>query len=559
MIQGWVRFQAGSRVFSFGSIALLVFAAFGSVNATARISATEYDKSVRYSITVDEVQVNEVELDGRNWLKAKLVGVEGHEGILYREGSPEIPVIRLYVDGASEIRIDYESSESKSFYSEKVKLAPVQRSAPKIRGASTAFRFDAAAYQSQSFYPAQPYTVEEAGWINGKRRQLVTLHPLSYNPATQELVFRNAFSVEVRRDSLEAEAKTAGRTFAFVVGKRFVNSPSLVRYIEFKRSQGFHVEVIKVGTDASTPDEIRGTLKRLLADQDRRLAHVLIIGDADDVPGYRTRTISGITDHYYRAIDTDSYDADINGPDVSVGRFPAANEEHLDAMVSKSIKYALGSFGRRDWLRHASWLATDDRWQMAEATHNYAIETYTAAEGYTGVFPHSPIAGGDQLYAITHRVPRSQTRSTLSSGRSLIQYSGHGANTFWDAPRVDQADVRSLRDPDALPFVVSNACITGDYRVSESFAETWIRHPYGAILFWGSMDNTYWDEDDILERRQYDGMFREGLRVFSEITDYALSQHWLHYGGEGRSKYYWETYTVFGDPSLAFRDSRDAR
>src|SRR5690606_37582028 len=28
---------------------------------------------------------------------------------------------------------------------------------------------------------------------------------------------------------------------------------------------------------------------------------------------------------------------------------------------------------------------------------------------------------------------------------------------------------------------------------------------------------------------------------------------WAHYGGSGKSKYYWETYVSFGDPSLELR------
>ena len=97
---------------------------------------------------------------------------------------------------------------------------------------------------------------------------------------------------------------------------------------------------------------------------------------------------------------------------------------------------------------------------------------------------------------------------------------------------------------------------TGDYRLPESFAETWIRHPAGAIVFWGSMDSTYWDEDDILERRMFDAVYRDGLREFGKMTDYGLTEVWRQYGGAGKSKYYWETYTIFGDPSLELRTKR---
>jgi subtilisin-like proprotein convertase family protein len=104
-----------------------------------------------------------------------------------------------------------------------------------------------------------------------------------------------------------------------------------------------------------------------------------------------------------------------------------------------------------------------------------------------------------------------------------------------------------------LPFVIGNACLTGDFRVGESFGETWQRAPAGAITYWGSMDSTYWDEDDLLERAMFDGIYRDGRLAFGDITNYALGQIWAHYAGEGRSKYYWETYVTYGDPSLDLR------
>jgi hypothetical protein len=103
--------------------------------------------------------------------------------------------------------------------------------------------------------------------------------------------------------------------------------------------------------------------------------------------------------------------------------------------------------------------------------------------------------------------------------------------------------------------VISNACITGDFREDESFAETWIRHEFGAIMFFGSMDSSYWDEDDILERRMFDGIFTLNKQNFGEITDFGLSETWRHYGGEEKSKYYRETYHMFGDPSLKLKIS----
>jgi hypothetical protein len=179
---------------------------------------------------------------------------------------------------------------------------------------------------------------------------------------------------------------------------------------------------------------------------------------------------------------------------------------------------------------------------------------HTGPLGYGGVFPKPNQVGGDRLYAITHKAGNQEVMSSIIKGRSIINYSGHGATTYWDAPRVSQSDVGALnRASSSLPFVISNACITGNYRVAESFAETWQRQEWGAVMFWGSMDSTYWDEDDILEKRMYDGIYTDRKSTFGEITYHALAELWKAYGGANRSAYYWETYIMFGDPSIDLR------
>ena len=207
-----------------------------------------------------------------------------------------------------------------------------------------------------------------------------------------------------------------------------------------------------------------------------------------------------------------------------------------------------------NWLANVSFLATNDRWELAEGTHNYVIDTYTKKLGYTGTFPSVGEAGGDKLYAITNNAGNKEVMSNITKGRSIINYSGHGATTYWDAPRVEQSDVKSLTSAtSSLPFVISNACVTGDYRVHDSFAETWQKQEWGAVMYYGSMDSTYWDEDDILERRMFDGIFTAGKLTFGDITTNGMSEVWKQYGGAGRSSYYWETYHMFGDPSIALR------
>jgi hypothetical protein len=91
----------------------------------------------------------------------------------------------------------------------------------------------------------------------------------------------------------------------------------------------------------------------------------------------------------------------------------------------------------------------------------------------------------------------------------IVNYSGHGANTYWDAPRVTIANIEALTNQGMYPFIVSNACITGTFDTyAECFMEAWIRKSgKGAIGSLGASNSSYWDEDDVFERRMYDSVF----------------------------------------------------
>lgn len=517
------------------ALGLCALSSWGYVNVQDVADARLYDFSV------DSLKFSEKKIDGMVYQSAHLVGVEGYEAIHYQVGAPELPVLRFEVvaESASDISITERNFKSALSYMAD-DLMPVFESVEKIPGA----RYNLA-NKSLLNRPTKSFTVNELGSVRGQKHFLVTLYPVEL--VNNSLSISRSFGVEVKKTKTEKAVDKKG--LVFVVGEKYKSSAALAKYVALKMSLGFEVDQIDAGTmDA---DQIRAQIKGLYG-RKPQLKYVIIIGDAEDVPAKDSTLINGITDHYYASIDTADYATDILTPDLKVGRFSVSTTEELSVLVEKYSLYIKGNFTNMSWISHLAFLATDDRYEVAEATHNYVTDTYTKAKGYTGSFPRAKEAGGDKLYAITHKAETKDVLKSLLQGRSIVNYSGHGATTYWAGPEFDQANVRSLTFS-SLPFVISNACVTGDFRVTESFAETWQRHQWGAIMFWGSMDSTYWDEDDILEKRMFDGIFKDNKVIFGEITHNALTELAKFYGGEGRSTYYWETYHMFGDPSMDLR------
>ncbi len=93
-------------------------------------------------------------------------------------------------------------------------------------------------------------------------------------------------------------------------------------------------------------------------------------------------------------------------PDIGRGRFPVRSPEQTTYMVDKYLAYA-NLTGQEPWVKKASFPATCDLYTVAEGTHNYVIDTYTAPKGYIGHFPNDPQPGGDKLYCITYGATRT--------------------------------------------------------------------------------------------------------------------------------------------------------
>ena len=501
-----------------------------------------------YDFVVDNIKFENKKVDDNHFVVATLEGVEGYSGINYELGSPEVPVIRFNVEANDfkDIKIITRQYLTEKSYQIEGQLKPVFDSVLKVAGARYQIVKNDHFFEAIS-YPQDTYIISPLGSVRGVKNFQVTLYPVQFLGSTNEIKITRSFQVEVKKNKISDVGSLEG--ILFVIGQKFTNAPSLKNYIAKKARSGF--EVSQINAKNLNPDQIRLKIKELYSLKPN-LKYVILIGDIADVPSKTSLLISGVTDHYYASIDTDDYTSDIATPDLYVGRISAASAEELGTILLKYSRYIDGDFSSRGWMGRASFLATNDRWQLAEATHNYVIDGYTAARGYTGTFPGATEAGGDKLYAITNHAETKEVMEAFLQGRSIIDYSGHGAETFWDSPRVSQVDVRSMTFS-SLPFVISNACITGNFRIAESFAETWQRQEWGAVMFWGSMDSTYWDEDDILEKKMFDGIFRNANLAFGPITDFALIEMAKYYGGEGRSNYYFETYHMFGDPSIALR------
>lgn len=510
-------------------------------------------------------------------------------------GRPRLPVIRRFVEvplGATvvpSVQVLDQVTRKLEHLGLRYEILPVQLPLEKIAGASTPFQKDATTYAADALYPAANVSVSDPLAIRRHQLMMVEFSPVRYNPArgTLEIVRSARLTLQVQGgDAAKSDAECADRFspscedwlsknvlnyrgweglkgtstqkyaegILYIVGHAYWGNANLATYTQLRQAEGHKVVTVDSSTIGTTAASIRTYVRnQFLSWTNPALGHVVLVGDIADVPEYQGSAGSGggqATDNYYAAIDPDNYATDMLAPDLQVSRISVNNATELNTYLLRAIKYWQANFGTTAWMNKLSFMASCDNSSITEGTHNYVFTQHTVGRSYTGTFPTNPTAGGDKLYCSTHSANSTHIGNCLNDGRVIVNFSGHGAETSWGDPSF--SNIAAVQHADAAPFVVSNACITGTYDRSggDCWGEIWLAHSSGAILFWGASNNSYWDEDDILERRMWDGIFFDGITRLDGITHNAKMDLLAHYGAVNNVKYYFEMYNMLGDGSL---------
>ncbi|MDZ4677512.1 MAG: C25 family cysteine peptidase [Oligoflexia bacterium] len=495
-------------------------------------------------------------------------------------GAPQLPAIRFQVEIDSEsASLEVVSSKTHSMAGQSTGIqgdvVPVQLPREKRAGVVVKFQKNESVYNKNALFPSQDARVISINSIRGHKVALIEVTPVKLNPVTRELEFVESLQLKLSGtgevsqdvkvsgqefDILGSEAvlnyatsKSVPRSkFLLIVGRGLENSASLQSFIETKRTRGFDIESVHMANIGTTPDSVRNLIRKqyLASNAQLALTHVMIVGDIENVPAH---FVDGhYTDSFYASVDKVSYIGDETAPDVAVGRLAIKNKAELDVVVGKLVRYEKNQFTNTAWMKKIAWLATDDRYLVAEGTHNYVINNYSTTAGVTGMFPNNTQAGGDLLYAITHRATQANVVRSVNDGRSFVVYSGHGAVTFWDAPRFTQSDIQNITHLEANPYVMSFACISGSFGAStDSFGETWLKAARGGIGFFGTTNSSYWDEDDILQKAFFDGFYRDKIKTAGMLNIFGLNA--VTKGYPLKATYYSQVYNLLGDPTTILK------
>ncbi|TWT44283.1 Lys-gingipain precursor [Phycisphaerae bacterium RAS1] len=489
-------------------------------------------------------------------------------------GAPAIPVRRelLVVPQSATVclRVIAENPivADASWFGGAWRAMPVQRPVEKLPGArkSAPFDFDAAAYATDADLPAERAVLTDVGIFRGQRLMLLETRPVAYNPVAQKLTVWPQISVEVDFghgaafeplddvSSWLADGTANGRSLTrgqtgtgdifMVVASAYASA--ITPFINAKPPQGYSL-TSWTAAPGTTAAAIKTQIQNRYADPLIRPEYVLLVGDTDTIP-YWTGGGEGYpqTDLNYVCMDGTSDWL----PDIALGRFPVRSATQLQAMIDKTLYVENQQFADPGYLARAVFMASEDNYDITEGTHNWTITNYMEPSNIDS----------DMLYSHTYNATTQQVRNAFNAGRIFGIYSGHGSETSWaDGPPFSQSDVNGLLNANMYPLVCSFACLTGNYVLTECFAETWVRAPSkGAAAIWASTVNSYWDEDDVLQRKLFIVLYDDYLREVGPAFNATKLRYLTQMGSGSTTRRYFEMYNLMGDPTLAIPEAQAA-
>ena len=530
------------------------------------LQSNDQSTVVKYNIGgFDKESVN---IDGEQFYRLHLAG----ESFLLNEGEPELPRVcrSIIIPDDASMKINVVSSEYIDI--EGTPVIPSKGNILRnVNPEDIPYSFGDV-YNSDAFYPSDLAVIREPFIIRDYRGTVIELNAFQYNPTTKILRVYTSVTVEVVNVGPgQVNVKQASDhsrivpDFKLFYDRHFINyaqyeslkytavedagdlliitydafNATMQPFVDWKMQKGIKTTMVNVSSIGNNSSSINTYIQNFYDDPNNNLAFVLLIGDADEVTPHYANGTSDV--EYAKVVGTDDY------PDIIIGRFSAETVAQVQTQVDRTLTYEKNPLAG-DWVHEAFGLGSS---QGAGIGHNGESDPV-----HLGYIRDDLLAGPytlvDEFYEPT--VTLSMVVNAVNEGRGYINYCGHGSTTSWSTTGFSNTNVNALTNDNMLPFIVSVACVNGNFDGTTCFAEAWLRatngaNPTGAIGMWASTINQSWAPPMWAQDEAVDLLMAETRTTFGGIC-FNGGAYMIEMSGDIAMS---DTWTIFGDPTLQCR------
>jgi len=433
-------------------------------------------------------------------------------------------------------------------------------------------------YSKDAFYPGELFQKNNQYQFRSITGQTIWVYPYQYNPVTKTLRVYKSITIGVEykhRPQLASKKQKANiqtpQVFASMYSRNFVNyqqqryapvkevgkmivisHPDFIEQIKpfvyWKNQKGQETELFAYN-DAdinSDPQMLKEFISKKYYDQG--IAFVLLVGDSQHImPLYK----SGDSDAAYGHIEgDDSY------PEVIVGRFSGETTDDIKTMVDRTIYYEKNLTEKDTWIENAIGIASDEGGGGSGDDGESDIQHITNINNDFKSFGYN-----NTTNLFDPNVKPEQVINGFDNGAGVINYVGHGGDTFWLTSNFGLNQMSTLKNENRCPFIFDVACVNGNFKNKTCFAEGLTRannngNPTGALAIIASTINQSWDPPMDAQDEMVDILvdsYRDNIKqTFGGIAINGCLHMNDEYGYDGEEMT--NTWTIFGDPSVTLRN-----
>ena len=515
------------------------------------------------------------------------------------KGIPNIPYFATSVRIPAKGKAIAEIVDASYVTVENISIAPSKGAIKRNIDPSTVPYEYGKCYSTDAFVPNTNATNSEAFCIRDVRGTSVYFFPFQYNPVQKQMKVFTEITVKVKFTQEPSENELTSSfekidEFENIYRRLFINYGSKTRYtqlqdghpgrmliickdtyqsampdfINWKREKGIETEMVLMSAIGTTAANVQTYITNYF-NEHSDLAYILLVGDGGDVPsnvsssgsGWMAETATSDNQYAY-LVGNDHY------ADVFIGRFSGQSVADVQNMVRKVINYEKELSTSDTWLSNGYGSASNEgggnsgghnqgHGVESDMTHMGYIQTDLENYGYTVTRVNQASSGYTSDVALTS--------STFNNGVGLACYIGHGDVQEWTSTGYKNSNVNALTNSKKHPFIISVACLNGDFNGNTCFAEAWLRasnnnNPTGALAFLGSTISQDWNppmtaQDEMVDIivESLDGNIKRTIGGISFNGYFRMIQDFPANSSSGDGVATADAWTIFGDPSTMFR------